>query len=171
MKEKKLIDEIFYPSDTGKKHILFRHADKIWIMPVKGKKQDLEMYQPSTKKGKMLKKAVLWCAGIPVISSVLGISVQRMEFHPEIHKYLQKLLEKEEFYIAAYRGDTSSKQNDKITLQLYQTDKIIAYAKLAKDADVIKTFEHEIKALEKPQLAGFGFVCRRQRRNYIRSFR
>ena len=58
-------------------------------------------------------------------------------------------MKQKQFYIAGYMGDTSSKQNNKVTLQIYDDKKILGYVKITKEKDVVRQFEKEICAIKR----------------------
>lgn len=77
----------------------------------------------------------------------LGIEMVRFDINPEIREYISEVLETEKYYVAGYIGNTSSKQNDKVTMQIFTEEKILGYIKITKEDEVIKSFINEFDAL------------------------
>ena len=147
-KNKPLLNNIFTKSNQEVNYIIFTHDDKTWILPTTGLKTALEMYQPSTLKGKLLKKLVYRCHRIQTIAAKIGVAHEKLSVSKDVLDYISEAIGTNNFYIAGYMGDTSSRQNNKATLQIYDDNHIIAYAKVTKDEEVAKTFVHEVEVLK-----------------------
>lgn len=144
---KSLLRQIFLKTDSGDKYIVFEHDDKTWLLPMAKLKPALEMYQPSTRKGRILKKLVRYCNGVSFVASKIGVNQTTVSVNENIKEYISSAIGTNDFYIAGYMGDTSSKQNDKVTLQIYNDKELVCYAKITKNPEVSDTFKHEIEAL------------------------
>jgi hypothetical protein len=157
---KTLLNDIFISTNQGDKYIIFEHDDKTWVMPKTALKTALGMYQPPALKGKILKKMVLHCNNLSFFAHKLGVSETYLSVNRDILQYIGDCLGKEDFYIAGYMGDTSSRQNNKVTLQIYDDKHLICYAKITKDLEVAKTFRHEILAFKFLEDKGIANVPR-----------
>lgn len=144
---KKLLDNIFVNEVDTNEYTIFTQADKTWIMPKNSVKHGLDMYQPSTAKGKILKQCLIMFKNVPVITSKLGITTAELKVSDDILGYIEEVLGSKDFHIAAYMGDTSSRQNNKATIQIYDRYGITAYAKITEDEEVKKNFDKEIEVL------------------------
>lgn len=144
---KKLLDNIFITEIDTNEYTIFAHADKTWIMPKSSIKHGLDMYQPSTAKGKILKQCLIMFKSIPSIASKLGMTTAELKVNEDIFNYIAEVVGNKDFQIAAYMGDTSSRQNNKATIQIYDKYGIIAYAKITKDDEVKRNFDKEIEVL------------------------
>ena len=126
----------------GKRFYRFGNADgKYWIVPARGMRTALTLYQPSGIKGKMV-KALLPCLHriAPVRKAIKAESVN-CRLNSELHSLLCKVFHVQEIEFAIFEGTPSVHQ--KITMQLSQGSKIQGYCKL-RDSDEIKAlFEKE----------------------------
>lgn len=148
MLKKELLNKLFTKSETGQEYIVFHHSDKTWIMPVENLEPALEMYQPSTVRGKVLKSCIKLFHVSERMLNKAGCQKRNLCFNQEILLYLQELVHEKNICIAAYMGDTTTRQNNKITLQIYNDHKILCYAKLSEEAEVLDNFFREITSLK-----------------------
>lgn len=148
MLKKELLNKLFKESETDKEYIVFHHSDKTWIMPSGNLEPALEMYQPSTMKGKVLKSCIKLFYTNEKILHKLGCEKKKLSFNVDILSYLQKIINEKNVYIAAYMGDTTTKQNNKVTLQVYNTQRVFCYAKVSEEPEVLENFSREINSLK-----------------------
>ena len=145
---RKLLDKLFEKQKNGNNHMILNHSDKIWIMPSCNINIGLNLYQPSTLKGRILKRCLYIFKNSEFLLKKMGAKRESLLLNSEIKKYLSQVLDIEDFFVAAYMGDASSKQNDKVTLQIYNNREIIAYAKVTMNEEVKGNFQAEIQALK-----------------------
>lgn len=145
---KKLLNKLYTIQQEAVPHIVFSHSDKTWIMPVDSLSTAFDMYQPSTLKGKLLKKLVIAFRDNNKILCKLKCKKVHLKINESIKLYIEKVIGKKDFSIAAYMGDSTSKQNNKATLQIYNDEGLICYAKVTEDEEVAETFEREIRVLK-----------------------
>ena len=159
--------EKLYNVHKDSSNLVFNHADKVWVMPECAVKGAMDMYQPSSKGGKLLKKKVVKKHKIPFYIHGSKVRKANIELAKDIRIQLERLLDISDFYVAAYMGDTSTQQNDKAVLQIYSDDEIYAYVKVTTNAENAKRFEKEADAIRKlnsmeidciPKLIGTDFV-------------
>ena len=148
MFEKELLNKLFTENETGKEYITFNHSDKTWVMPSENLEPALEMYQPSTIKGKVLKSCIKLFHTNEKILYKLGCEKKKLSFNVDILSYLQKIINEKNVYIAAYMGDTTTKQNNKVTLQIYNDQRIFCYVKMSEEPEVLENFSREINSLK-----------------------
>ena len=132
MFERDLLERLFVEDQSGKDYICFSHSNKVWLIPEENCEPALEMYQPSTIKGKVLKSCIRFFCKSKIILGKVGVYRRKLSFHSQIHSYLKSIVNGEEVYIAAYMGDTTTKQNNKVTLQIYNEQKILCFGKFFK---------------------------------------
>ena len=148
MQKKELLNKLFVEDKTGKEYIVFCHSDKTWIMPDESLEPALEMYQPSTMKGKILKSCIKLFHTNEQILHKLGCDKKKLSFDVDILSYLQKTINQKNIYIAAYMGDTTTRQNNKATLQVYNDQTIFCYVKVSEEPEVLENFSREINSLK-----------------------
>lgn len=147
-KNKKLLEDIFMADEKGEKYIIFEHSEKTWVMPVDKLEPALEMYQPTTGKGRSLKKSLIKLKNVKWLLRFVGGHIMHFSINPQILQYIDQTVKKnEKYYVAGYMGDISSEDNDKVTLQVYDDEKIIIYVKASKSDKVAKLFDKEVNAL------------------------
>ncbi len=144
---KELFNRIFKEDKSQKEYIIFNHSDKTWVMPTDSLRMAFDMYQPSTFKGKMLKKLIIIFSSNSKILYKLGCIKTRLQMDNRVQEYIENAVDKKNISIAAYMGDTTTKQNNKSTLQVYDKEGLICYAKVTEEKEVKKIFSHEIETL------------------------
>ena len=132
----------------GEKFYRFGNADgKYWIVPAKGMRTALNLYQPSGIKGKMV-KALLPCLHwiAPVRKAIKAQSVN-CRLNSELHSLLCKVFGVQEIEFSIFEGTPSVHQ--KITMQLSQRSKILGYCKLSESNEIKTLFAKECDILER----------------------
>ena len=152
--------EKLYNVHKDSSNLVFNHADKVWVMPECAVKGAMDMYQPSSKGGKLLKKKVVKKHKTPFYIHGSKARKANIELAKDIRIQLERLLDISDFYVAAYMGDTSTSQNDKAVLQIYSDDEIYAYVKVTTNTENAKRFESEANALRNLRDEGIEYVPR-----------
>ena len=173
-RQSEIVEQYFIKDKSAKEYIVFKHADKTWILPSDSIGQALSLYQPSTWKGKALKYAVRFGKGNK-IGERIHLKKKRIRLKDEILERIEEIteLDRNEFEVAVYMGDTSSWQNEKVTLQVYDRNEIFCYLKLTENERVSKNFNHEIRALnylEEKKLLNVPHVLMNEKNNGIHYF-
>lgn len=137
--------KVFIENEKGIKYICLHNRDKLWIYPTENCRNAGILYQPTMIKGKVLKKL----AFNKKTFFLLGEKVEekKLSIEQSIYTYVKDVTKQENFIIAGYRGDRTSKQNNKITLQVYDEKKVICYAKVSSEKEVICNMKKEKEAL------------------------
>lgn len=148
----------WYPlkeNNVGKKTILLQNGDgKKWAFPVENIKTGMNIYQPSSLKGKGIKFVLPYIGKLDTILRRLNIATTRMKMDSNLEKYLQDQIEST-FQFAIFYGTPSP--NQKITIQLNCGNNCIAYAKISNREHIKRYFikEYELlKELEKRGVVG-----------------
>ena len=137
----------------GERFYRFGNADgKYWVVPARGMRTALNLYQPSGIKGKLV-KALLPCLHwlAPVRKAIKAQSVN-CRLNSELHGLLCKVFGVQDIEFAVFEGTPSV--HKKITMQLSQGNRILGYCKLSESCDIKALFEKEASVLE--WLAGKG---------------
>lgn len=146
---KELLNDIFLADETGEKYIVFNHSEKTWVLPANRLEPALEMYQPTTFKGKVLKRILPKIKKLEFALGLVGGKSETLLIKERVSRYIGKVINnKEKYYISVYMGDSSSEDNDKATLQIYDDEKILLYIKISKNGKATQLFDKEINALE-----------------------
>lgn len=136
----KLIQQIFVEGGNDV-FFSFSNADgKQWIIPARDTKTALNLYQPSSLKGKLVKSFFPVFKNIKLVRSKLGVELKFLNFADELSALLVSLYkEKPEFSV--FCGTPSIHQ--KITIQLSKDSKILGYCKVTDREDIKAIFRHE----------------------------
>ena len=132
----------------GEKFYRFGNADgKYWIVPAKGMRTALNLYQPSGKKGKMVKALLPWLHQLAPVRKAIKAQTINCRLNSEQHSLLCKVFGVQEIEFAIFEGTPSVHQ--KITMQLSQGSKILGYCKLSESNEIKTLFEKEGDILER----------------------
>lgn len=152
-----LLRDIFIDDPAGEKYLVYNHNDRTWVWPVNKLKTAMDLWQPTTKQGKLNKQSFMLIKNNAKAIQKAGLIQEVYSINPEIYEYIKENVNiTEDFYLAAYMGNPSSLQNNKVTLQIYTDEKIIGYAKLTKEPQVSRLFEHEIETFRFLDEKGFS---------------
>ncbi len=126
----------------GEKFYRFGNADgKYWIVPAKGMRTALNLYQPSGIKGKMVKALLPWLHWLAPVRKTIKAETLNCRLGNELHSLLCKVFGVQEIEFSIFEGTPSVHQ--KITMQLSQGSKILGYCKLSESNEIKALFEKE----------------------------
>lgn len=138
----------FLDSTGGKKFYRFGNADgKFWIVPARGMRTALNLYQPSGSKGKMVKRLLPCLHLFALVRKVIKAETWHCRLNCELHNLLCKVFDVQEIEFAIFEGTPSVHQ--KITMQLSQGNRILGYCKLSTNNDIKELFEKESDTLDR----------------------
>ena len=132
----------------GNRFYRFGNSDgKYWIVPARGMRTALNLYQPSGTKGKMV-KALLPCLHLlaPVRKAIKAQSMN-CSLNSELHDLLCRVFHVHEIGFAVFEGTPSVHQ--KITMQLSCRGRILGYCKLSGSNDIKALFVKESEVLNR----------------------
>lgn len=132
-------------------YLKIKNSDgKVWLLPKKGLKVGLCLYQPSLLKGKLLKRLLpllangIWI-GAPIYAK-FGISCSSNFLSHEVCEYLNNIYyEHRDVLYAAFLGTPSVHQ--KTTIQAYCGNNILGYCKITNSRSIFSIFQHEQRVL------------------------
>ena len=134
--------------DCGK-GILFYHfanADgKIWLMPAKGLRTAMGLYQPSGRNGKLLKQWFPWLHRLRVVRKVIHAESLLCTLSQAPRLLLEKLFGTTNLEYAFFCGTPCVHQ--KITIQLSKGHRILGYCKATDSCEIAALFENEAQLL------------------------
>ena len=117
---------------------------KMWSIPYKNTSIGFEIYEPSGKKGILLKKYNCLLKS-SVFRLFFKIELERIELTDSLMNILQRYYG-ENFEYSIFYGTPSVDQ--KITIQIYRGNSILGYCKIGQSMKVQKLFEYEASMLE-----------------------
>ena len=132
----------------GEKFYRFGNADgKFWIVPARGMRTALNLYQPSGVKGKMVKALLPYLHCLAPVRKAIKAQTINCRLNSELHNLLCKVFDVQEIEFAIFEGTPSVHQ--KITMQLSQGNRILGYCKLSGSDDIKALFEKECDTLDR----------------------
>lgn len=139
-----MIEEI--KRNSNYKYFSFINADgKKWTIPIRNAGVALEIYQPSSIKGTLLKKFLPLALKLGFVKYFLSGEYVDIICDLEICELLEQIFGKDLEY-SIFWGTPGTDQ--KITIQIFRNMKILGYCKLASNKRIINLFSHEKTILE-----------------------
>lgn len=132
----------------GEKFYRFGNADgKFWIMPARGMRTAMNLYQPSGSKGKMVKRLFPLLHRLTPVQRAIHAQVLHCQLKRELHEFLCKLFKVDDLEFSIFEGTPCVHQ--KITMQLSSGRRILGYCKLSDNEDVKSLFAKESTTLDR----------------------
>ena len=131
----------------GERYYRFGNNDgKYWIVPERGMRTALNLYQPSGIKGKLVKALLPFLHWLSPVRKAIKAQSVNCQLNSELHGLLCKVFDVQEIEFAVFEGTPSV--HKKITMQLSQGNRILGYCKLSESCDIKALFEKEASVLE-----------------------
>jgi hypothetical protein len=125
----------------------FSNADgKTWVMPAKNMRIAMNLYQPSSIKGKFMKRFFPFLKSFVPVRKLLHVSVGKYELAGELDELLKTLFKIDRLDFALFGGTPSVHQ--KITMQISQGNKILGYCKFSDKEEIKSLFSYEQTVLD-----------------------
>lgn len=152
-----LLNEIL---SNGEKSTAFYRIEnndgKVWLMPVCGLRTAMNLYQPSGRKGKLLKKWFPLLHRVPKLKQILHVETIRCGLNTELDNKLCQLFCTDVLEFAVFCGTPCVHQ--KLTIQISLGQKILGYCKISDNKDVVELFCRESLLLRELDNAGVNNV-------------
>ena len=144
-------------SNGGERFYRFGNSDgKYWIMPVRRMRTALNLYQPSGRKGKLVKALLPSLHLFAPMRKVIKAETQHCRLNGELHSLLCKVFGVRDIEFAVFEGTPSVHQ--KITMQLSRKNRILGYCKLSGSNNVKELFAKESEMLKKLGKCGINAI-------------
>lgn len=138
---------IFKRCDMGIKYLEIRNSGgKVWLVPFSSVRKGLELYQPSSKKGHILKKYLSVFKFLPFLIEKLGIHIVHIQIDVDFAQSINELFDKEDIYYSIFLGTPG--RDNKPTIQLYTSKEILGYCKYSANPRICDAFRREAECLE-----------------------
>lgn len=138
---------IFKRCDMGIKYLEIRNSGgKVWLVPFSSVRKGLELYQPSSKKGHILKKYLSVFKFLPFLIEKLGIHIVHIRIDVDFAQSINELFDKEGIYYSVFLGTPG--RDNKPTIQLYTSKEILGYCKYSANSRICDAFRREAEFLE-----------------------
>ncbi len=133
--------------DIGKTFFRFANADgKVWIMPCENMRTAMNLYQPSGRKGKILKRFFPFLHRIDFVKRVIKAEQINCQLNAEIKQLFCSLFGVEEIEFSVFCGTPCVHQ--KITIQLSDENQILGYVKASDNEEIASLFREEARKLK-----------------------
>lgn len=130
----------------NRKYLKITNKDgKVWLMPKRHMKTGLELYQPSSKKGLLLKRWLPWMYWLKPLMGKLGMSDIEYVMDPQIHHIIERKFNQNAVEYSVFEGTPCVHQ--KTTIQIFKGENILGYCKVTKNPELYSIFQHEQKLL------------------------
>lgn len=113
---------------------------KTWLLPVNSIITGLELYQPSSLKGVLIKRTLPFIAALRIRVNRVGIDYENVEALPSLLRLLDTFFEDD--YELAFFGGTPSVDR-KVTIQISSNQNILGYLKVSDKDRVRRLFQSE----------------------------
>ncbi|MFR9545785.1 MAG: hypothetical protein SNJ29_09435 [Rikenellaceae bacterium] len=136
-----------YRVKAGASYLRLTNADnKVWIVPREDMRTALNIYQPSGVKGRVLKYLLPLTFWIPKVNNLIKARNVSVEMDISLRRLICRVLNIDNFTFSIFEGTPSV--HKKVTIQIFQGSKILAYCKVSSQRDIIELFREEQSKLE-----------------------
>lgn len=141
----------------NRKYLKITNKDgKVWLMPKRHMKTGLELYQPSSKKGMLLKRWLPWLYWLKPLMGKMGMSDIEYVMDPQIHHIIEKEFNQDDVEYSVFEGTPCV--HKKTTIQIFKGENILGYCKVTKNPELYSIFQHEQKLLGWFHEKGVGHI-------------
>ncbi|MBR2949797.1 MAG: hypothetical protein IKC46_08045 [Lachnospiraceae bacterium] len=148
---------IFKRCDMGIKYLEIRNSGgKVWLVPFSSVRKGLELYQPSSKKGNILKKYLSVFKFLPFIIEKFGVHIVHIHIDEDFAQSIDDLFDKEDIYYSIFLGTPG--RDNKPTIQLYTAKEILGYCKYSANPRICDAFRREAECLKNLHRKGIRAV-------------
>lgn len=152
------LEQILEENAEAPLYYRFANADgKCWVMPARGMRTAMHLYQPSGPKGKLLKLWFPLLHGLAPVRRVLRAQALRCRLSGDLQVLVDGLFGAGAEF-ALFGGTPCVHQ--KATLQFWREGKILGYLKLCNHREVFRLFAHEQAVLDELNAAGVSGIPR-----------
>lgn len=133
-------------------YLILQNSDgKKWVLPKSNLKVALCLYQPSSKKGQLLKKCLPVIVRVPLLNKIvfrlIGVTSIEINHQASVDRLITSSLGEEKVVLSFFMGTPSSK-HQKCTIQISRGNEIIAYCKVTCNEEIGKLFLKEEEILD-----------------------
>ena len=129
-----LLNKIIVPNMGNAFYRLTNADNKSWLIPSKNASSALLLYQPSSTKGRVLKKFFPLLCRSSLCRKLIHAEQVKCVLNAELQNLNCRIFNVDNFEFAMFLGTPSVHQ--KITLQIFQDKNILGYCKISDSRDV-----------------------------------
>lgn len=123
-------------------YVIIPNSDnKVWIMPCKNMNMAMNLYQPSSIKGKLLKLLLPYSYKLKLVRKFVGIKLVNISIEDVFINKIESILGFRDLEYSFFLGTPSIHQ--KATIQIYKNNKILGYCKVSNNKEIINLFNKE----------------------------
>lgn len=119
---------------------------KTWVMPSENMQTGMMLYQPSSFKGKILKRLFPYSYWCRTLRKKLGIESTLHPVNDSLRNRLEKCFRTNDLEYSYFGGTPCAHQ--KATIQVYKGKQILGYCKVSESDDIYRLFKHEKVVLD-----------------------
>lgn len=134
--------------ENGKSDLYFRFSNpegKFWLIPSKQYRKGLALYQPTSRKGKILHRFFYLLSNFSALRKIAGIKKIKHSINPEFRKFITNSFGLEDVQISLFSGTPSTDQ--KIIIQIFNSKKIYGFCKITQSSEIAESFYRESRLL------------------------
>lgn len=151
----KIFNQILSAEPTVAVHhcLLFGNAEgKEWIMPCRDMRTAMNLYQPSGRKGKLLKSLLPYSFLSPFIGKAIHSTPLNCGLSYELRRIFTEIWGCRPVQFAIFGGTPGI--HCKLTMQISRGKKILGYCKITDSSEIAALFDRECNILDKLHQAG-----------------
>lgn len=154
-----LLTEVLSIKEDSNPFYRFENKDgKVWLMPVRRLRTAMNLYQPSGRNGKLLKRWFPLLHQVPILKRMLHIETTRCSLDNDLYDKLCEVFVTDELEFSVFCGTPC--QHQKLTIQISVGKRILGYCKVSNHPDVISLFHKEGEFLKQLERIGINNVPR-----------
>jgi hypothetical protein len=131
---------------------------KTWMMPARNMRVAMELYQPSGRNGKLLKRWFPWLHTLVPVRKALRVETVWYDLSEEMREGLETVFGTKDLECAVFFGTPCVHQ--KMTIQLSKGKRILGYCKVTGHEEVSDLFRREKRTLDTLQWMGVTDIPR-----------
>lgn len=141
-----ILQRLFHPGVGKEPYYRFQNADgKVWIMPAKHLRTAMELYQPSGKKGKLLKRWLPLLHKLSIVRKLIRAEQNTYRPDDELQRLLERVFHTSGLELALFCGTPCVHQ--KMTMQISKGGHILGYCKMTDCDEIATLFDREGRLL------------------------
>lgn len=126
----------------GTKFMRFGNSDgKSWVVPIKNMRTALNLYQPSSSKGRLVKSLLPWMHRLQPLRKAIRAESLDCTLQPELQELLCRIFGVEGIEFSIFEGTPCV--HCKATMQLSLGNDILGYCKASDNDEILTLFERE----------------------------
>ena len=131
----------------GTKYMRFGNSDgKSWVVPIRNMHTALNLYQPSSAKGRLVKNLLPWMHRLQPLRKAIRAESLDCTLQPELQELLCRIFGVEGIEFSIFEGTPCVHR--KATMQLSLGNDILGYCKASDNNEILTLFERENALLE-----------------------